>query len=702
MKTIKTILSVIYILLIVTMASATILEKTTGTTFVNENIYGSWWFCAMWALLTVVAVAYIFKTRLFKRPATFSLHMAFIVILIGALISHIFGSQTTMHIRIGDTNNDLPFVTRLENFSVENYPGTQSPMDFTSELTFIDADGTNTSVKVSMNNIGEHNGYRFYQSAYDYDARGTILAVSHDPWGIGITYTGYMLLFVSMFLLLVMPNEGFRKALKKVSKSALIAILLMNASDISASPKTLPDSVATKLCDLHVYYNGRICPLQTVAIDFTKKIYGKSSYGNYSAEQVFSGWVFFPSTWETEPFIKVKGGDKSYVSFDEIYNRQNNSADNEKLNIIRMLLNGQMMKIYPYNDSRDGLIWLSQGDNLPMNMPEDQWFFIKKSLDYLGELAFTENYTDFGKTLDKIAKYQVKTTENTNILPSAMKFKAEKTYNTVNHTRPLAMALATIGILSFIFFTIRWSKGETMNRWILVAMNIIVGVVTVYLIGIISLRGYVAGHLPITNGYETMQFMSLTALVLTMALQKKFSLIFPFGILLAGLTLMVSMFGESNPQITNLMPVLASPLLSLHVCVIMIAYSLLAFMMMNGITALIIKATNNTYGEARSEALCDISRMLVYPAIFLLTTGIFIGAIWANQSWGRYWGWDPKEVWALITMMIYSVLLHTSFIPALNKARNYHIFTIVAFLTVLMTYFGVNFLLGGMHSYAAS
>ncbi|MCQ2203720.1 MAG: cytochrome c biogenesis protein CcsA [Bacteroidales bacterium] len=193
--------------------------------------------------------------------------------------------------------------------------------------------------------------------------------------------------------------------------------------------------------------------------------------------------------------------------------------------------------------------------------------------------------------------------------------------------------------------------------------------------------------------------MALVSLILTLLLQRRFILVFPFGILLAGLTLMVSMFGESNPQITNLMPVLSSPLLSIHVCVIMISYSLLAFMMFNGLTAVVMEHLGM---KQQSIMLYNISRMLLYPALFLLSAGIFIGAIWANQSWGRYWGWDPKEVWALITMMVYAIPLHHSIVPALAKPRGFHIFSIVAFLTVLMTYFGVNFLLGGMHSYAAS
>lgn len=215
----------------------------------------------------------------------------------------------------------------------------------------------------------------------------------------------------------------------------------------------------------------------------------------------------------------------------------------------------------------------------------------------------------------------------------------------------------------------------------------------------ICLRGYVSNHLPLSNGFETMQFMAWCTLLLTFLLQRKFAMLLPFGFLLCGLTLMVSMLGESNPQITQLMPVLQSPLLSIHVVVIMIAYSLLAFIMLNGVTAVILHQSQKECKE-QIERLQIISQIILYPAIFLLAIGIFIGAVWANVSWGRYWGWDPKEVWALITMLVYALALHPRSLPWFHRTMFFHVFCITAFITVLITYFGVNFLLGGMHSYA--
>jgi ABC-type transport system involved in cytochrome c biogenesis permease subunit len=223
--------------------------------------------------------------------------------------------------------------------------------------------------------------------------------------------------------------------------------------------------------------------------------------------------------------------------------------------------------------------------------------------------------------------------------------------------------------------------------------------VFVYLTVTMTLRGYIGNHLPLASGFETMQFMSWCTLLLAFLIQNKFGMASTFGALLSGLTLLVSMMGESNPQITQLMPVLSSPLLSIHVVVIMLSYSMLAFVMLNGITALVLNISKNNC-ELQIERLYIISRIMLYPSVFLLTIGIFVGAVWANISWGRYWGWDPKEVWALITMLVYATALHPNLVPWLKKPLLFHLFSILSFISVLITYFGVNFILGGMHAYA--
>ena len=734
MKALRITVITSYVAIIAVMAVATVLEKLYGTRFAAVNIYGSVWFTIIWAIVGLSGLAYILRKRLFSNPARFLLHAAFAMILAGALTTHLFGRQGTTHVRIGEQTNifidnhnaeicQLPFSIELTDFETVNYPGTQSPMDYVSTLIFKQKSDS-TAIKVSMNNIARFSNYRFYQSGYDPDGYGSYLSVSHDPAGIGITYTGYALLFVAMILLLAVPGYGFRTTLKKLTNSKLVVTILffgLSATTASAqTAKTLPDNVAAEFGQLCSYNNGRIAPVQTLARNFTTKLYGKPNYKGFSAEQVLTGWILNPAQWADEPMIKLKGEARSlvgnghkYVSYNdliaasgkldkamndifsgkEVAGAKSFRETDEKLNIIQMLLNGQILKLFPYTTDNQ-TVWFSSADNLPLEMPNDEWLFVKKSMDYIGELAFTHNYDSLSIVISKIGRYQAKSAAG--LLPSATKMKAERLYNSLNLTKMLAMALTTVGILAFAVFTLRLMRRKNVWRGLTITLNTVLGLTLAYTLLCIGLRGYVGGHIPMSNGSETMMFMSACAMVLTLCLQHRFTLVVPFGYIISGLTLMVSSFGESNPQITHLMPVLASPLLSIHVCVLMLAYTLLAFIMLNGIAAIVVGRNN----PEQVDTLYIVSKLMLYPALFLLTAGIFIGAIWANQSWGRYWGWDPKEVWALITMLIYAMPLHPSLFPRLQKPMAAHIFLVAAFLSVLITYFGVNFLLGGMHSYA--
>ena len=255
--------------------------------------------------------------------------------------------------------------------------------------------------------------------------------------------------------------------------------------------------------------------------------------------------------------------------------------------------------------------------------------------------------------------------------------------------------------MAFVYYCYCLSSRTGVNKKVSMSAVLVLYTVFFYLTVVIALRWFVSGHIPLSNGFETMQFMSWSVVGLSLLLHKRYSMLLPFGILLCGLTLMVSMIGESNPRITQLVPVLSSPLLSIHVAVIMLAYSLFAFVMLNGVTAIILYARSRD-NLIPIERLQIISQIILYPAVFGLAIGIFVGAVWANISWGRYWSWDPKETWALITLLVYSLALHPESLPLFQKPLFFHVFTVLSFLIVLMTYFGVNFALGGMHSYVSS
>lgn len=725
-------------ILLVVLITATILEKLYGTSFSSRYIYHSYGFAILWGIAAVAGIAYTLKRKLYRFPITFSLHLSLALILTGAMVTFLFGRQGYIHLRINapaqqmfcDEKGDsipLPFRIKLNGFRIDYYPGTQAPMDYVSQLTVTDG-SLDDNGTVSMNNIYTYRHYRFYQSAYDPDGNGVTLAVSHDPYGIGITYAGYALLTLSFLLFFFVPDSGFRKLLRhpllrKGTVTATIIVLgcLPAVSAETNRPNVLPPNVADAFGNLYVYYNDRICPLQTLARDFTMKLYGKSVYKGLTAEQVLTGWLFYYDDWKNEPIIRIKSKDvqqrlgiTEYARLTDFIGKEGyklketrrsnapalrgaKEAD-EKFNLISMAATGSLFKIYPYRPTNNGpMTWISMVDQQPQGMAPDQWLFIRKSIGLIAEQIVRNNNKQALFFIGKIKKYQEKEAADT--LPSPLKFKAEKLYNMLRHTRPVAMVCLSIGIISFILCCRSMSRRKRINPILRTVLLALLGGIGVYLLAVICLRGYVSGHLPLSNGFETMQFMAVCVILLTFICYRRFEAVIAFGYMLGGLALLVSMLGEANPPITQLMPVLASPLLSIHVVTIMIAYSLLAFAMMNGITALLLSRSHHDCTEqiARLEV---ISRLLLYPAVCCLALGIFIGAVWANVSWGRYWGWDPKEVWALITMLIYASALHPASLPFFRRPMFFHWFCVIAFASVLITYFGVNFIMGGMHSYA--
>lgn len=755
MKLLKRIAFCLLGILLFVLTIATILEKVNGTEFVNNHIYSSVPFIILWGSTALASLLYMIKRKLHRQWTTFLLHLSFILILVGAFVTWIDGEQGTLQLKLGEKTmsfinkggekRTLPFSISLEDFEIIYYKGTRAPMDYVSRIT-VSAENNSESLEgeISMNKIFSFMNYRFYQSGYDANGQGTVLSVSHDPYGIGITYTGYSILLVSIILFFLNPQSTFRQLMKSyrnnsqdIKKGCSILFLLfvstfpMGSRAMAADhplPKTLPRETAGRFGDLYILYNDRICPLQTFARDFTIKLYGKPTYHGLTSEQVLTGWLFYYDSWKNEPVICIKsnearrlldikgqyasvkdfaGSTNEYKLEDamrqihlgrQITDRKGIEEANEKFNIISMVCTGALMKIFPYRDAKGNTLqWYAQSDWLPHEMGNEQWTFTRKAMNYVHEQIVMKRFDEVNRLLNKIKQYQQK--ECGEALPSASRFKAEKLYNQFDYSKPIAILCLCIGLFAFIYYCRCTVTEKNICCSLAFIFNLLLCSIFIYLSMTIVLRGYVSNHLPLSNGFETMQFMAWCTVLLTFFLQRKFTLSVPFGFLLCGLTLLVSMFGEQNPRITQLMPVLQSPLLSIHVVAIMTAYSLLAFIMLNGITAVVLHySTENC--ETAIDFLQRISRLILYPAVFLLTIGIFIGAVWANVSWGRYWGWDPKEVWALITMLVYALALHPASLKWFRYPMFFHVFGIVAFLTVLITYFGVNFLLGGMHSYA--
>ena len=753
---VKKIIFILYILVLVCMAAATIVEKSQGTDYAHAHYYGAWWFILIWAVLAALGAFYIIKRKV-KCASTLALHLSFIIILAGALLTHISAKRGMIHLRIGQPTDTymaqdeeqgmkeekLPFSLCLQKFEAKMHDGTNAVADYSSKFTVIDGDEKSEG-EVSMNNIYSHRSYRLYQSSYDEDGKGSVLAINADPYGIPVTYTGYALLFISLIWMLFDPKGGYRKLLKSplLKKGALMATLILSMANIQTlhaesatgnlQNAVLPKETAEKFGELHILYNDRICPVQTFALDFCKKIYGARSYQGMTAEQVLSGWVFYGNTWANEPFIKIKSGEMKtamnlpdYASLNTFFNREmggytigqyvqeyyngqqdkfhQQAADIDgKIQIIMELREGISLKVLPYTFTKNvkatkdhsfikagTTTWFSPVDKLPQAVEHQHALYIRNVFSLLNGDVKAGNTSRVNEFFVKMKKYQEVSSGNS--LPTTTQYKAERINNAFPFATILFMANLTLGFIALFYTIYRMTKKREIKA-LNIALPILLGVSFLALTFGLALRWIISGNIPMSNGYESMLTVAWFVMLISILMQLRIRIVMVFGFLISGFFLLVSHINQMDPAIGQMMPVLNSPLLSMHVSIIMMSYALLSLTFICGIMGICMRS--------HGEELQALSRLFLYPALTTMGFGIFIGAIWANVSWGTYWSWDSKETWALITFMIYAVVVHTQSLPVFRKPLVYHIYITLAFLSIAMTYFGVNYFLTGMHSYA--
>lgn len=753
---VKKIIFILYILVLVCMAAATIVEKSQGTDYAHAHYYGAWWFILIWAVLAALGAFYIIKRKV-KCASTLALHLSFIIILAGALLTHISAKRGMIHLRIGQPTDTymaqdeeqgmkeekLPFSLCLQKFEAKMHDGTNAVADYSSKFTVIDGDDKSEG-EVSMNNIYSHRSYRLYQSSYDEDGKGSVLAINADPYGIPVTYTGYALLFISLVWMLFDPKGGYRKLLKSplLKKGALITALILSMGNIQTlhaesatgnlQNAVLPKETAEKFGELHILYNDRICPVQTFALDFCKKIYGARSYQGLTAEQVLSGWIFYGNVWANEPFIKIKSGEMKtamnlpdYASLNTFFNREmggytigqyvqeyyngqqdkfhQQAADiDSKIQIIMELREGISLKVLPYTFTKNvkatkdhpfikagTTTWFAPVDKLPLAVEQQHALYIKNVFSLLNGDVKAGNISRVNEFFVKMKKYQEVSSGNS--LPTATQYKAERINNAFPFATILFMANLTLGFIA-LFYTIYRMMKKREIKVLNIALPILLGVSFLALTFGLALRWIISGNIPMSNGYESMLTVAWFVMLISILMQLRIRIVMVFGFLISGFFLLVSHINQMDPAIGQMMPVLNSPLLSIHVSIIMMSYALLSLTFICGIMGICMRS--------HGEELQALSRVFLYPALTCMGFGIFIGAIWANVSWGNYWSWDSKETWALITFMIYAVVVHTQSLPVFRKPLVYHIYITLAFLSIAMTYFGVNYFLTGMHSYA--
>lgn len=732
-------------ILMVILAVATFFEKSFGTDFVVRYVYHSWWFVLLWGWVAFSGCAALLH-RQFRR-SLIALHASLLLILLGALLTFLTARRGVVHLRQdvptvsfqketpqGKVAVRLPFTMRLEQFSVHYHPGSEMPADYETFFTIQEEQtGSPVSGTVSMNRIFPYRGIRFYQTSYDADGKGSYLSLNEDRYGIPVTYAGYFLLFVSLIWMLCDRNGGFRSLWRnpRLHRLMMLYCLLVLASEARALP-TLREDRAQEFGCLLVSYQGRVCPMQTLALDMVRKLHGSNSYQHYSAEQVMAGLLFYAAEWDAEPLVRVKddglrqalqcdkyvsvnqlvqGGDYVLQPYVEEYYRGKHSKLNkaavdldERLQLLALMRQGSMMRVFPARQSDGQIRWYSPVDSLPAATPRAQQLFVREAFGWLYEYGVRrEDDAVLRDMLSKIKSYQQQYGGDS--VPASFRLRAEHWYNRFPVVGMLYKINLTVGLLLFLTLIFALLKNRPLpyvrNPWMRGGVWVLLGGVFALLTTHIALRWVICGRLPMGNGYETMLLLAWLVLLLSVLLNCRFPALVSFGFLLSGFFLLVSGLSQMDPVMTHLVPVLSSPLLSIHVSLIMSAYALLSFTALCAIVSLLLQVLHRLPDcrlAERQESLLLLSRLFLYPGIALLAAGIFVGAIWANVSWGRYWGWDPKEVWALINLLLYAVPLHG--FRVFRAPVRYHLYMLFCFLTVLMTYIGVNYFLGGMHSYA--
>jgi len=659
----------------------------------------------------------------------------------------------------GSINIHLPFEIKLNKFILDRYPGSNSPSSYASEVTLIDEkDNMQFDFRIFMNHILNYKGYRFYQSSYDTDELGTVLSVNHDGLGTIISYIGYALMAAGMLLSLTSRKTRFRNVLRMISEtrkkrtSLLSSVLFIglilpsiafsetqqvNGVKVNVVEKDHADEFG-KLIVLST--NGRLEPMNTLSSKLLRKFTGKSTLEGLNSDQVFIGIFSDPATWQTVPLIKVKNADLrnllningKYASFSDFFNfdqqssyklgayvdeaHQKKTMDqtkfdkevikaDEKVNIFYMLYSGNYLRFFPRSYDPKAR-WYNPNDKVEGISREDSLFVKNVILMYTESLfaAYQDgNFKTASEMINAINMYQLKYAGE--LLPSGQKTNIEVLNNKADVFERLFKfyGLFGVGFLLILFLNLVFPKFR-----IGILRKTIVGILLIAFIfqtlGLAA-RWYISGHAPLSNGYESMIFIAWATMFAGFLLARRSSIALAATTVLASLTLFVAHLNWMNPEVTNLVPVLKSVWLTIHVAIITSSYGFLGLGMVLGLfNLLLIIFQNKNNLESFNLTIKEISltsEATLTIGLYMISIGTFLGGVWANESWGRYWGWDPKETWALVTILVYAVIIHLNFIPGLVGRYFFNAMSVVGFSSVLMTYFGVNYYLSGLHSYAA-
>jgi cytochrome c-type biogenesis protein CcsB len=658
----------------------------------------------------------------------------------------------------------LPFSIKLDDFIATKYPGSEkSYAAFESQVTVLDS-GKDFDARIFMNNVLDHEGYRFFQASFDPDEKGTILSVNHDVWGTNITYLGYFMLFFGLMAIMFTKYSRFadlKRKLEKVKnkKAKLISVFVL-LFGLNAFGQTHEHKMSTTEVDEFIQKNsisaehaekfgrliiqdngGRMKPVNTFSSELLRKVSKSDAYKGMNSDQVFLSMTQYPNAWFEIPLVYLKSGNDSlrkiigvgakdkyapFIKFfdetgnyklspylDDAYKAQVPSQHEKdlidadrKVNLLNSALSGSILKIFPLPKDPNNK-WISYLELGQAHLKGMDSVFTQQILPiYIMSLKTgtdTKNYKEADFYLNGIKKFQHR--YGTKVMPSEEKITSEITYNKYDIFKKLYYLYMIIGVLMLLVTIVNIFFEKKALRIVINSFHVLIGLLfALHTCGLIA-RWYISGHAPWSDAYESMIYVAWATMFFTLAFDRKSKLTVASGTFVASMILMIAHWNWMDPAIANLQPVLNSYWLMIHVAVIVASYGPFTLGMVLGVVSLILMLFVNDKNRARMELnikeITYINEMALTIGLVMLTIGNFLGGQWANESWGRYWGWDPKETWALISIMVYAFVIHARLVPGMRGRWIFNLMSVVAYYSIMMTYFGVNFYLTGLHSYAS-
>jgi len=650
----------------------------------------------------------------------------------------------TLKLAYGALPVALPFSIYLRDFQLERYPGSQSPSSYASEVMLDDPGmGLNQNLRIFMNNTLTHRGYKFFQSSYDVDEKGTILSVNHDFLGTWISYLGYFLMFVGFVSSLINKNSYFRFLAQKLKDSSvkilLVGLLLGGSvlgvkaqSGMAASLPAIDQSIVDEFSKVWVQsVDGRIEPISSLSSKVVRKISHKSSLFGKTPDEVVLSMMTHPEIWRTLPVILVGedavaaqlGVQGKFTTIESMFDEQGNYRImdqvrtayskspafrnkvekeyinlDERINISFMVFQGTMFNMFPRSTAED--TWYTPGEDA-VEYSDGDSIFVKSGFQLFLQSIVENNTADAIQILQALENFQVK--YGGDLIPGENIRKIEIFYNKINPFQRIFPYYLLFGFLLLVVLLVNIFRQKPLPAFLKYGFFAVIFVLFLVHTGGLALRWYISGHAPWSNGYESVVYVAWAVMLAGLVLGRKYPLVVGTAAFLSGIALFVAHLSWMSPEVTTLVPVLKSYWLTIHVAIITASYGFLGLSTFLGVLGMILFVIRNQRNEVRVtgfiEQITTINEMSATVGLYFLTFGTFLGGVWANESWGRYWGWDPKETWALITVVVYSFIVHMRLIPPLKGVFNYTLASILGFASVMMTYFGVNYYLAGLHSY---